>query len=342
MANYKPLQIQAKQPKDITEKSEEFEDNYEIELSEEDEFADDNLGFEDDDQDEEEIIEDSEEVIEEETEEPKPVEKEKTTSKRENDRIRSLIEERNSEREFLNKAKEENLVLKKQMLELQKNTVKSSIGVLKDHISGLKKQMVLAKDTDETESFIDLQEKLNKAQLDLSALESWNPPEIKEKVETKSSEIPEVVKDWMEENPWFRMPISDSDKKMQRAAVIYSERLTEMGYDIKTKEYFEALDEYMVSKGFDVTVVAKKESDDVESKNEISSEGRKKKKISQTIQGASRKPVTSQKSKTKIVLSTQQQSIADLYGMSYAEYARELLRVEQSEKAGKRMTTLSI
>ncbi len=364
MANYKPLKIKGKTPENLA-KNEDNEDDFEVELLDSDDDFDPNLGLEDDEeeqdsneteeQEEDNEDEDSEETSEEDDrvgnseddsdDEEAEEEEEKPRGPRENDRIRSLIEERNREREAVKRERQERLKLQKQMVEMQKNTVKVTSSTLKDNITGIKKQMVQAKQADDEETYIDLQERLNKAQIDLLALESWTPPEVEE-IEEESvddkkpksiDEAPKAVRDWADKNSWFKNPATVEDRKRQREAIAYSEVLASEGYSIDSEEFFEMIDERLQKLG-----LAKPQKNKVESKNtnSNSSDGRKKKKISQTVQGASRTPASSTKSKTKVVLTPEQQKIADLYGISYKEYAEELLLIEQSEKAGKRMTTL--
>jgi hypothetical protein len=231
------------------------------------------------------------------------------------------------------------------MNDLQKSTVATSISILKDNLKGIKKQMLQARESDNNEEYIELQERLNKTQMDLVALESWKPEEIEEPKEDKTpktkslEEAPQSVRDWANKNTWFKNPATPEDRKRQREAVTYSETLIMEGYDIESPEFFKMIDDRLVKLG-----LAKEDKTSVKSKSKDkdSSEGRKKAKISQTVQGASRTPASRKKSKNKVTLTPEQQKIAELYGMTHLEYAKELLEIEKSEKAGKRMTTLKI
>jgi TATA-binding protein-associated factor Taf7 len=160
MANYKTLNISGKKPENLNKTSKDDLDDDDLEIILEDEDFDPNLGLEEDDdlddtdvrweessdEDEEEVEEVSEEEDEEETEEKD--DEEEARGPRENDRIRTLIEERNREREEVLKERQERLKLQKQMNDLQKSTVATSISILKDNLKGIKKQMLQARESD--------------------------------------------------------------------------------------------------------------------------------------------------------------------------------------------------
>lgn len=344
------LKVDLKNPKNINPENTE-DDDFDLVL--EDDDFDPNLGLddEDDDEDFEEVLEEEEEDDDaeednlEDGDDEEEDQEEPSRGPRENDRIRTLIEERNTQKELVRKAQEETLEVQKQMVELQKNTVSSTKEVLKNHVESLKSQMVKAHEDDDTTAYVDLQAKLNKAQTDLSALESWTPPETPEGPKEDSKENsqiapPRAFTDWSNDNPWFQNPLNRDEVKMQREAIVYADILSAEGYSMETEEFFEKINQRLEQLG-----LAPKGKTNVESKNndKNSSKGRKKKKISQTVQGGSRTPASKKKSnRNKVTLTAEQQNIARLMGMSNAEYAKELIRIEKAEQSGSRMTTLKI
>lgn len=341
------LKINRKPQKDISGVN--SEEDVEI-LFEDDDFNP-NLGLDDDDddfeiaeeEDNEEEYEDTEEDDlgegddEEEAEEPE----EKPRGKRENDRIRTLIEERNRERDATRKAREENLSLQKQMVEMQKKTVESTKGVLKNHVDSLKAQMAQAHENDDTKTYVDLNSQLTKAQTDLAALEAWEAPEIpKEIPEEKHNDTPQAFMDWSYDNPWFAKPESRDDRIKKQEAIDYSETLVKKGYSMETKEFFDMIDDHIDSLG-----LAEEKPNEVKSKqkSEKSSKRRKKSKISQTVQGASRTTASKKKSnKNKIVFTKSDLELIDALGLTPAEYAEEMIRLEKTKKTGSRMTPLKL
>lgn len=378
MATYKPLNIQGGKPKSLT-KVEEEELEVELLSPEDDPDFDPFLGLKDDDdeefdddvkwenqqdeddeeeydededeegeaeEEEEDDFEDSDDDEEEEDEEEEDVYE--ARGPRENERIRSLIEQNKRTEQLLQKEREQRIAAQKRELEIQKNTVESGKKILKSNIESLKRNIATARNEGNTESELDLQEELQKAQLDLLSLESWEAPEFDVEAEMKKvntpKETPESVANWLSANSWFKTPATPEERRKQREAIAYSEILASEGYSMESKEFFNMIDERLEKLG-----LADKESNDVDSKKKskkASSKKRRKKKskkkISQTVQSGSRTSRTSRKNSKKVSLTPEQQEIADLYGMTYLEYAKELRNIEESKKQGKRMTTLKL
>jgi hypothetical protein len=372
------LNLTENQPKNISPDSE--EDDFELELLPEEEtdniFGDDdfdpNMGLDDDDEDdeeeeledddlededegedgeddsdeeeEEEELEDEDEDEDEDDEDDEEIER----KSRSNDRIRSLVAEKNEQKALVRQQQEQNLQLQKQMVEMQKNTVESSKTLVQDHIDSLSSQMVKAKEEGEHAKEVELQQQLSKSQLDLRALESWEAPTVPDELppETQATKTPPAtVESWLGDNSWFKNPVTDEDVERQREAVAYSNVLTSKGITMDQKEFFEMIDDRLEKLGLAKSgknKVKSKTKDKTSSKRRKKPVKSKKKKISQRVQGTSRTAGTRKKSnRNKVTLTPEQQNIADLYGMTYAEYARELIKVEKADKLGKRMTPLS-
>lgn len=365
----KELNLNIKKPKSITGNDEEDDNNsLEIELEGQEEQEEDfeNIDSEDESQEEnEDSDEDQQENDEESDDDNTPggedgdddedsdmddedEDEDKPLGRRENNRIRTLVEERNAERAEREKAQKKVKDLAKQYVTLQKTTVESGKNLLKNHIESLKSQMVAAADAEDTKLAVDLQEKLNKAQHDLAALDNWQEPAVEEEEDTTKStaqkEPPLATQKWLRKNTWFQNPRSDRDAMRQAAAISYSNKLAAEGYTMDDPELFELVDKRLAKLG-----LAPKNKNGVKSKatedkkSSSSDNGRKKpKKISQRIQGGSRNSDSnkSQSQRRKVTLTVEQQSIADLYGMTHEEYAREVLKIQDAEKAGKRMVPI--
>jgi hypothetical protein len=363
------LNIHAKKPKNLSKNTDaDYEDEDDFELVDDgdtiefDNFEDDFDSEEDDEKNtEEEVAEDedaSEEDENDDTEEDdseededegddteeNEVDDEESQGPRENERVRSVIAERNKERELRVKEHNRRISTEKKMQEMQKSMVENSIKTLKDQKSLLKRQLVQAQQDDDHEAAIELQEKLSETSVNLMAFESWKPEEITEKeIEIKEDvfdSAPDTVKEWANKNTWFRNPTTPEEKLKQSEAVRYSDELVKAGYSVESKEFFKKIDSHLKSKG-----LASEVENDVKSKKKSSksSTRRKKKKISQTVQSASRTPASRKQSrKRKVTLNDDQKHIAEVMGLTELEYAQSLLEVEASEKAGNRMTTLKL
>lgn len=315
------------------------DDEEELEIVEEDE---DELEDEEDIVDEEDSEEeDKEKSLDEDEDEDEEVE----VRSRENDRIRSLVESEKILESKINEEIKEKYEIKKKLIETQKTARDTNVAILEGHVKLLKMQMAKAQEEGDSNSFVDLNEQMAKALADVKALKTWEPETLEEPKEFKKKEqkeqvdvasAPAAAKKWLGKNSWFTNPQSPRDIKRQKEAIVYGQILESDGYSLESEDYFRMLDKRLEKLG-----LAKSKKSNVNSK-ESSDEGRKteKRKISQTVQGASKVAQSKQNSKNKVTLTVEQQKIADLYGMSYAEYARELLKIENAKKNGQRMTTL--
>lgn len=351
------LKIKTNKPKNLSQDVEEdllddeefeledLEDDLEEDLEEEDEkdFEEDDSEEdieEEDEKDPEEADSEEDDLEESEEDDSEDDSEEESQGPRENDRVRSVIEQRNKERDLRIKEHNRRIATEKKMQEMQKSMVENSIKTLKDQKDLLKKQLVQAQTEDDHATAIDIQEKLNEVSVNLMAFESWKPEELTEEpIEIKEDSFesaPQTVKNWAAKNPWFRNPTTPEEKLKQGEAIKYSEELANAGYSLESEEFFKKIDNHLKSKG-----LASESENKVESKNKDSSKRRKKKKISQTVQSASRTPTSKKNSsKRKVVLNAEQKRIAEVMGITELEYAKSLLEVENAEKTGSRMTTL--
>lgn len=277
-------------------------------------------------------------------------------SKRANDRVRSAVEGKNKARERLIAERKEKIDIQNRMISQQKTTVDTSKTFLKNHIDLLKKGLKQAHESSNHDETVELQEKLNKAQLDLSVFESWKEPDLlefneddfKDLPEEKAEEIqpsdkfetaPKAVKTWAAKNPWFRNPKSEKDKERLQEAVLYSNVLESKGLKMDSPEFFEKIDKRLKALG-----LAEDTEDNVQSSKSSSDTGRKivakKKKIIQTVQSAQRGAASQNQSKNKITLTKAEQNMADLMGVSYRDYALEMKKIADAEKRGDRMVNI--
>lgn len=352
-----PLTLELNAPKSLVkvEGEEEIlpEDDFEVELLDEDEEEivdeeveeEEEVVDEDDEEDEELIDEDDEDDEEEEEElidEDDEDEEEENTGYRENARIRQLVAEKNAAKEAVRMAKEETLVARKEALEIQKVTIDTQKTLIKQNIDSLKSQLKSAHDSSDIETIIDLNEKLNGNQLQLTALDSWRPTEITEEVfenevittgPANIEDAPAITQRWVKNNPWFMNPITSLDHERRDEAISYSQRLQSKGMTLEDKELYKMVDERLNILGLAKEDVNKVRSKKKSSKKDVKkTKNRKKRKVSQTLQGASRTSGRSKSSKKKVTLTSEQQEIADLYGISYKDYAKEVLKIENSDK----------
>lgn len=351
----KDLEIKAKIPKALGEDAQDEDENdFEIDMEDdEDEDLEVSMGDDDEDIEDEEEPEDKPKAKDEEDDEDEDIE-EAPRGSRENDRIRTLVEQRNKEREERKKDRDKTRELEKKLIETQKATVATNKALLEKNIKFIKSSLVKAQEAGEHETQVNLQEELNKSQLDLAALNSWKEPvlpeaddddieEFEEPKQTQQDAIntaPKATRKWLKNNEWFTNPKSKKDARKQKEAIAYSKILVEdEGLSLEDEELYQKVDERLEMLG-----LASSDKDSVKSggKSSNSEEGRKtRKKISQTVQGVSRTSASRSNSSPKTyVLTAEQRKIADLYGIPYKEFAKEAAKLERAEKAGQRMVEI--
>jgi hypothetical protein len=302
---------------------------------------------------EEEIPKKADKTVESDEDEVLQKEESKKTSRAEK-RIRELVAQRKAAETERTNAYEENKRLREELNTFKKTTVSSQKELIKDSVVAAKKQLKIALDSDDNDAIVEAQAALNTAQSRLSVIESIREEDFVEDekpVQTtqkaNASDGPAAMQDWLEDNQWFQNPTNQREgAKIQTAVGIYNLLVSE-GEDPNSEEFYEALDQRLgvlvgkkqkVDKNIENDVQS---SSDDESSSDAQTVKREKKKISQTVQGASRTPnQTSQTQKNKVTLSTDQQRIADSLGISHKEYARQLLRVEAASKRGEKMVEL--
>jgi len=370
------LSGQTKNSKPLSSNEEEVD---ELEMMEDDE--DDNLdeffpelneeNIEDDDVEEEEDDEEDEETYEEDEADTKDADdgatdsdeedddedgsdeddaKAKEGSDRYNKRIREVITQRNAQREETLAARKEAHALKIRNAELQKEMVESNKALLAKHNSALKSQIKAAHDEGDITKAVELQEELMKATTQLQAFEAWTPEEIADEDLSSTTDnnpqtqkVPLELQVWVEANPWFSNPQSEEDQERIAVADAVSRVLLNKGLTYEDAELYEQVDSKLnklgLAKGNPKVVKSTNQSSETDVKPK-----KTRKKVSQTVQGASRttpKAASKRKSR-KITLDAEQKRIAKTMGISYKEYADELLRIESSKNSGERMTPLKL
>lgn len=315
-----------------------FEEIELIEESDTNDNVDEELDEEELEEDDEEEDASDEELEEDDEEEPK----ERSRKSRSNERIRQLVAEKNESKAREEAKDAEAREWQEKYIELQKETVETNKTLLKQHKESIKAQLAQAHEAGDTAKLIDLQEQLSDVSSHLNAYESWQPPKLeqqpkeKPKETTQSEGITPEFEDWLLDNTWFQNPKTDEDLEKVALADAYAKLLMHKGYTMDDPEFFNLVDEKLENK------VAKKKETVVESKKSSKKDvknTKKRKKVSQTVQGASRTSATSQSGKPSrrkktVSLSTSEKAIADQMGLTHKEYADEKYRLDNLETNG--------
>lgn len=328
--------VQGVEDEDISFVDEEdtSEENIEEEVDEEDEF-------EYDDDEEDDVEEDS--ATQNNSEKDEKLEKRKSRSQ---ERIRQLANERRLEKEARIKAEKELFALRKTQIERDKETNKAQKEYLTRLTGNLKEQIKKAYEADDHSLAVDLQEQLSEAKATLHSLNTWKPEEIGEFDESKYNtpskddiflNAPEPMQEWLENNSWFTNPSTPAEKAKVQVAVNISNELLAKGLEDSSEEFYEQIDRILEKKGLASSTRTKVQSNKVKnsSRRKTLKPSSGKKIVSQKVQGASRTTAKSS-NKNKVLLTTEEKKLADLYGMTYAEYAKEKLRIEKANANGER------
>jgi hypothetical protein len=166
-----------------------------------------------------------------------------------------------------------------------------------------KKQYKDAYDAGDSDKVLDAQEKLTTAKIKADKIENFKPEPLQTETDEalSESETPQPVdtklQEWMGRNSWFQ-----EDDEMRETALAYHTRIVKQGADPATDEYYEQIDARM---------------------REIfpdKFEDAPKKRRANVVA-----PVTRSKSPTKVALNQSQQRLAKKLGLTYEQYARQMI-----------------
>jgi len=325
----------------LDEESPEIE---EIEVEDDTEVSIDDLAEDvsDDDEDEEIVVEDEDEESDEEAddEDDEAAKEEEVPEKKDNsryqERVRKLANEKNQALQDAEALRIENESLKKaqRASELQ-NTQAQKINA-KRSIDAASADIQDAMNNDDAVAMVEAQKALSKAQVEEMALDAYeaNLPEVEQEQVPQQAQVsyareeiidhylPEgLARDWAYEQEWFA-----SNQHLTNKAIDIAANLETQGLDINKPEFFEALEEDL-AKAFPRKF--KKDVVEDESDEEKPAKAKKKRKSSPKMGSGSNKPTVGSKRKV-VKLTAFEKGIADDYGISYKEYAKEKLAKEAS------------
>jgi len=270
-------------------------------------------------------------------------------SSRAQERIRELVRQRNQEsakaQQFLNEKKK----LEEELRTFKKSTVTTHKAMSKDAIEAAKKQLKAALESGDHDAVVEAQAALNEAQLRMSNVQSIELEDDEDDAQEGQftqqqpslAEAPVALQEWLEENDWFLNPRNQREAILREAAIGFSNVLIANGEDPTSPEFYSQISEKLglSSDSFDKDDETPVKSKASNKASTTKTENREKRKISQTVQGASRTPA-SQQNKNRIRLTPEQIKIADAMGVSHVDYARELLKIEKASERGEKTVEL--
>jgi hypothetical protein len=213
--------------------------------------------------------------------------------------------------DYARKIKEENDRLRKNLEEGESVLISQSKARISAELGRVKDEYKTAMELGDTDAVITAQEKLFKLQSENSKVEDWTPPkkqEIPEFKPTQEYRAPEPdarAKEWSDKNTWF-----NSNKSMQRYALLIHEELSEMGIAPNHEKYYSKIDAAMRRRYPDVF------DDAPESRPQ-------QRQISSVVAPTSRGKSTSRQ---VVKLTKTQASLAKRLGLSEKDYAAQVLK----------------
>lgn len=206
--------------------------------------------------------------------------------------------------------------LRQQLTAGQSATMEQAKGRFTAELEQAKRDYRAAYEAGDTDALLDAQQRLNKAQVDLSRVESWRPPAQQETPKQQAPQptqqpapqpqATERQKKWGADNPWF-----GADPEMTGTAYGVHERLVRSGVDTNSETYYTAIDEAMRKRYPDYF--------DDGSTEEVS---RPTSKSAPAVAPATR----SSKNPRKYVMTPSQVAIAKRLGLSNKQYVAQLMK----------------
>jgi LysM repeat protein len=166
-----------------------------------------------------------------------------------------------------------------------------------------KKQYKDAYDAGDSDKVVEAQEKITTAKIKADKIENFTPEPLQEESNEASSEyvapqpVDTKLQEWIGRNPWFQQ-----DDEMKETALAYHTRIVKQGADPATDEYYEQIDARM---------------------REIfpdQFEDAPKKKRANVVA-----PATRSTAPKKVKLNQSQQRLAKKFGLTYEQYARQMI-----------------
>lgn len=248
--------------------------------------------------------------------------KELTHAKHDERRKRESLEREQTEAMRIAQAiADENKKLKRQLETGSNNYVTQSQQLAEIQLNNAKAKLKQAHETGDSDAFVDAQQEVASAVMQLERIKSFKPTPLQKEGEgdnvlSNAPERPPVAKvdakaaAWRDKNSWF-----GSNKRMSAFALGVHQELVEKGYNTASDEYYEAIDAEMRA----TFPTAFKDS-------APSAEPRAERQRPATVVA----PVTRSTSPNKIVLTRTQVQIAKRLGVPLELYARKV--AEQKEQ----------
>lgn len=272
---------------------------------------------------------------EEEEEEAKPKGKKKEKPKAD-PRIKQLENEREEARELarqlaarLNESEKVSKTSNKQ----SKETLQAS---LTQTIDTLNERLIKAIEDGDAPKTVDLQKQINKAMLELAKVEHEvksieETPEVKQVQVPTQPKVSEKAQAWVAQYPEFY-----EDDDFRDTALAINQTLINRGMNPDTDVFYETLTKRLEKIFPDIFNDEAVEDEE----EEVVPKTKTKKPAQQVVSGASRfsdggKPSNkTQSNKTKVVLTESERKLADLWGISYAKFAKQKYEASQSTERG--------
>ena len=175
-----------------------------------------------------------------------------------------------------------------------------------------------AQETYDADTMLEAQENLTEAKMRLEAAKNFRPTPLQVEQEvvqtqqqvTQAPNLDERTQRWQAKNQWFGTP---GYEELTAFALGLHQKLVSTGYDPRTEEYFERIDSRMKQVFPEVFEVENKPT-----------KAQPAKRPATVVASANRSPGA----KKNVTLTASAARIADKFGISHDQYAREYLKLE--------------
>lgn len=257
-------------------------------------------------------------------------------------RIKQLLEEKK-------RVASENEELRRRLLDAQEvshQSKKKEVEVRKETVTGqivtVRQQLEQAIKNADVEAQVDLQDKLAELKVQKMALEALDLKTEKSDISPKPSQaqpqanpreavinaLPDAGKEWVSKNKWFMV-----NETLTKEALGIAQEVESEGYSPEEPEYYEQV-EIKLAEMYPSRFGKKPAKPSEET---VTKEEPKKPATKQTVSSTTKAPVTNQKPGT-IRLSQQDVALANKWGISLQEYARQKKLSEDAEKNNQKET----
>lgn len=263
--------------------------------------------------------------------------KENVRKSRAKDRINQLVKEKNEEKRIREELEARVAELENTHVSTKKEGLKSQINLIDSNIEAVKRDLRRATEDGDTESILDLQDKLSDLKLDRRVAEAQEsklsvPKKAPEQQQSQQQQVdlPDEMKYWLQDNEWAVRPSNREERKKVMTVKKIAAELVQDGYSEFEPDFYDELDARL-EKSFgksDKDVLEYEQKDDNSSGQ---TENRQRQRKQSPVSGSSGAAPASGSKRTPKPTEEDRQ-IARRLNLDINQYMKSKARYEQTQK----------